>query len=170
MARRAARDEVSALQSRRDVLASEVDARVSAAVAAGADTDPEAEIARLTAERDARRSMLRDMTQRTSRRDASFSHLLGGLARQDVESIWLQRIRFASGGEDIEIEGRSLTPEAIPRYLRRLGRDSGFEDRRFRTFLLERPDGRERTVAFRLSTLDDSQDGNDSGTDREGES
>ena len=153
------RAEVSDLEARRDLLVAEIDQRVSAALAAGAETDPEAEIAALTAERDARRSILRDMTQRTSRRDASFSRLLDGLARQDVESIWLERIRFSSGGDAIEIEGRSLTPEAIPRYLRRLGNDAGFRDRRFRTFLLERPDGRNGAIAFRLATLDDSGEG-----------
>ena len=161
--------EVSALQSRRDLLAAEIDARVSASVAGGVEADPEVEIAALTAELDARRSILRDMTQRSSRRDASFSNLLGGLARQDLESIWLQRIRFSSGGDAIEIEGKSLTPEAIPRYLRRLGSDSGFEDRRFRTFLLERRDDRDPAIAFRLATLDDSQSEDLSGKNGDGQ-
>lgn len=145
-----------ALETDRDALVDEIEERTEQAIAAVASVDPEAEIVQLTQERNARASMLRDMTQRTSRRDASFSRLLGGLARQDLEAVWLERIVFSQGGDAIRLEGRTLVADRIPEYLRRLGREAGFASRRFRTFLLERSDRPDQSLAFRLATLDEN--------------
>lgn len=145
-------DALAALDLRRDTLIEQIDDGNDRALAAAQATDPEAEIAALVAERDARVKMLSDMTQRGSNRDASFSHLLAGLARQDLEAIWLQRIAFSQGGGAITLEGRALDPEAIPEYLRRLGRESGFASRRFRTFAVDRGDGSEQGLRFRLAS------------------
>ncbi len=144
-----------ALEDARDDLVDEIEERTEQAIAAAGTLDPEAEIERLIRERDARISMLRDMTQRTSRSDASFSKLLAGLARQDLDSIWLEHIVFSHGGDAIRLEGRTLAAEDVPEYLRRLGREAGFASRRFRTFRLERPERDDAALVFRIATLDE---------------
>ncbi|GEM_PF-4730280 len=145
-----------ALETERDSLADEIEERTEQAIQSAASADPESEILALTKERNARVSILRDMTQRTSRRDASFSKLLAALGRQDLESIWLERIVFSHGGDAVTLEGRTLAAEAVPAYLRRLGREPGFASRRFRTFQLERRDRADPSLVFRLATLNEA--------------
>jgi len=100
--------------------------------------------------------MFRDMTQRKSRSDASFARLLEGLARQDLEGIWLTRIEFSLGGDANAVEGRTLEPSIVPEYLRRLGTEDGFASRKFRTFELERSDGSEPGLTFKIATLSEA--------------
>lgn len=145
--------ELAALETTLSDLSVQVEAAREAATVAAATSNPEAEIAALTAERNARISMFRDMTQRTSRSDASFAGLLEGLARQDLEGIWLERIEFSLGGDAIAVEGRTLDPAIIPEYLTRLGNEDGYASRRFRTFQIERSGGSEPGLAFRIATL-----------------
>ncbi|CAM9429802.1 unnamed protein product, partial [Discosporangium mesarthrocarpum] len=142
-----------ALENHRDRIVDEIEERTEQAILAARTTDPEAEIEQLEKERNARVSMLRDMTQRTSRSDASFSRLLAGLARQDLDSIWLEHIVFSHGGDAIRLEGRTLAAEDVPEYLRRLGREAGFASRRFRTFQIERANREDASLVFRLATL-----------------
>lgn len=146
--------ELASLEARRDALQDEIDTHREQAALAASSVDPEAEIEALTTRRDARVSMLRDMTQRSSRSDASFGSLLGALARQDTDGVWLERIEFSRGGDAITLEGRSLSPDAVPGYLRGLGTEPGFAARRFRSFSMERGDDAMPGLRFRLATLD----------------
>lgn len=61
-----------------------------------------------------------------------------GLARQDLENVWLERIEFADAGESISLAGRTLRAEDVPSFLRRLREEEVFAGRRFRTFEIER--------------------------------
>lgn len=150
--------QLAAIEAQLDKLATEIESLREADLAAASGADPETELLALMRERDARIAMFRDMTQRSSRRDASFSTLLTGLARQDPASIWLERIEFSHGGDAITLEGRTLSPDAIPDYLRHLGIEPGFKARRFRTFALKQQADSTGGHAFRLATLEDEPD------------
>jgi len=114
--------------------------------------DPAAEIEALRARRAARLRILRDIGNDGSASASPFSSLLDGLARQDIDEVWLERIELSEGGNTLTLHGRTLRAEDVPRFLRGLGNEPGFADRRFRTLEIERPDDGGPGLAFRLAT------------------
>ena len=98
--------------------------------------------------------LLRDVERRGAGAGtgAAFSTILTGLARQDVDGLWLTRIELDEAGAHVALEGRALEAEEIPRFLRRLGREPAFEDRRFRQLEILRSDDGAAGLAFRLAT------------------
>jgi Tfp pilus assembly protein PilN len=58
-----------------------------------------------------------------------FSGLLVGLAQHKPEPVWLTSILMASGGQHIDLHGRTIDATAIPAYLQRLGKESAFSGR-----------------------------------------
>ena len=150
------RDALALLDSDRDQLSKRIEfLRAEEASRAANATDPESRIEALRETRDARLSVLRDLGQSRIRPEASFSKLLAGLARQDLDNLWLERIEIRDGGDSISIEGRALVPEDVPTFLRRLGAEASFEARNFRTFEIERRDDSLPGVAFRIATRDE---------------
>ena len=141
------------LEGKQTALSESIEAYQEQAALKAASADPEAELQALAAERDARISMLRDMTQQASRSNTTFSSLLTALARQDQHGIWLERIEFRNGGDAIALEGRTLKADELPTYLRRLGTEPGFGHRSFRRFDLSRTDVTEAGLRFRIATL-----------------
>lgn len=131
---------------------SQVEELLAEAVIRAGQTSPEEYLETLRAERDARIAMLRDIGTRGNGASAPFSELLLGLARQDTEGVWLERIAFSGSGDSIALEGRSLTPEDLPAFLRQLGEEVGYADRRFRTFQMLDTDDGQRGIAFKIST------------------
>ncbi len=154
----AMRAELAELETQTALAATELEASRAALATAPPPVDPETQLANLRARRDARISLLRDMTARRSRTDVSFASLLAGLARQDREGIWLERIAFSNGGEDIELEGRVERAKALPAYLRRLGDESSFANRRFRTLAVERAAEPTSAATFRIATREAGED------------
>ena len=144
---------LSALEGKQFQLAAEVESLRVQATARAAALNPEARINALRATRDARLSLLRDLGQQRSSTSASFSNLLGGLARQDLAGVWLERIAFTESGDSIAIEGRTLAAEDVPLFLRRLGSEQSFEGRNFRTFEISRQGTSTPGLAFRVATV-----------------
>lgn len=150
--------------------------RAALAVIAGQQTKLEAEIARLEADataggraktgvtdpvrlrdlRDARLALLRDLGQRRSDSQGTFSSLLEGLARQDLEGVWLERIDFSDAGDSIELAGRALRAEDVPSFLRGLREEPVFAGRKFRTFEIERGASDAPGLRFRVATRSDA--------------
>ncbi len=102
--------------------------------------------------RDARLALLRDLGQREPGSGARFSALLTGLARQDLDGVWLERIEFADAGESIALAGRTLRAEDIPTFLRRLRAEPVFAGRKFRTFQIERAPEPGAGLRFQVAT------------------
>lgn len=158
-----ARADLTELEARRGALTESIDAERAEAAARAVAYDPEAELARLRAERKAGLSMLRALGERSERETTSFSSLLTALARQDLEGIWLERVAFADAGASILIEGRTLEADDVPRFLRGLGSEPSFEDRRFRRFEMDRGAGSSPGIAFRVATDQRDADGEEGG-------
>ncbi len=106
--------------------------------------------------RDARLALLRDLGQREPGSGARFSSLLTGLARQDLDGVWLERIELADAGASIALVGRTLRAEDVPTFLRRLRNEPVFAGRKFRTFQLERGTDPGAGLQFRVATRDDA--------------
>ena len=117
-----------------------------------AASDPEARLASLRAQRAAGLATLRDIEHRGADSRSSFSSLLTGLARQDLEGVWLERIEIDHAGDSVSIEGRALDAADVPRFLRRLGNEQSFGNRRFRQFTMDRADQAAPGIGFRVAS------------------
>ncbi len=145
----------SALQERDAVRLALVDsiaqeqekARIRAAA-----SDPEARLTSLRAQRAAGLAILRDIERRGADSGSSFSSLLTALARQDLEGVWLERIDIDHAGSSVSIEGRALDAADVPKFLRRLGSEQSFGNRRFRQFAMDREDQAAPGIGFRVAS------------------
>ena len=68
-----------------------------------------------------------------------YSDFFIALARQSVQGVQLTRVDITGAGKDIEIIGRSTTPERVPRYLQRLAREKIMEGMEFGVFQIAQP-------------------------------
>ncbi len=92
----------------------------------------EQEVARLTAQRDARVPVLEHFSLRTAGyNESGFSSYLAGLARQSADGLWLRGVHLARGGTQVRLTGSAFRPEEIPRYLQRLAGEEAFAGREF---------------------------------------
>lgn len=84
------------------------------------------------------------------------SEYFRGLARQTLSGIWLTGFQLGADGNQLRIEGRSLSSELLPRYLDMLGAEKTLQGRSFATVAMEEVQladakgGAGRFVAFRL--------------------
>lgn len=133
-------------------LSDQIDAAKTLAANRSSSFDGATELEARLAERDGRLAMLRDIGSRDTANTPRFSSLLSALTRQDLSSIWLERIAIAEGGADIALEGRTTRTEDVPKFLRRLGTEASFAKRRFGVFEMEQTDPAVPGTAFRVST------------------
>lgn len=115
------------------------------------EPDPELQqrVERLAAEVDRARELAEALGSGAFGNASGLSAYLIGLARQHEEGLWLTRIVLASGGEVIGLDGRSLSPEAVPGYLQRLSDEAAFRGKAFGH--LELRNG-ESALDFRIAT------------------
>ncbi len=128
--------ELAALESRHQ-RAAELLAQATAADP-GSALAVEAEIEALRQLRSGKERLLTAMTSLKLGNARGFTEFLSGLARQRVDGLWLTGVRIDHGGERLTLKGQSLAPEGLPRLLARLGRESAFRGRTFRTLDADR--------------------------------
>jgi len=84
------------------------------------------------------------------------SEHLSGLARQNLPTVWLRRIRISAGGEQLLLEGSSTHAADVPLYLQRLHEQKVFAGREFEHLQLSRAETNAPIIDFLLqSTLGD---------------
>jgi len=81
-----------------------------------------------------------------------FSNLMTGLARHQVEFLWLTQIQFADGGHKVGLKGKTLKAESVPHYLQMLRDETLFLGRAFDLFELTSDEEREKLLHFTLSS------------------
>ncbi len=109
------------------------------------------QLARLTAERDARRPLVA-LLEAGLGEAGGFSAQVEGLAIQSLPGVWLRRIEIAAGGGQVTLAGSSLDPELVPRLVGRLAGEPVFSGLEFSRFELERTEQRPEAIDFLLST------------------
>lgn len=70
---------------------------------------------------------------------SGYSEYFLGLARQHVPGLWLTAITVADGGQELVLQGRTPTPDAVPTYVQRLAREPAFAGKQFDLFEITRP-------------------------------
>lgn len=63
-----------------------------------------------------------------------YSGFFTALARQSEPGVWLTRVDIVGAGKEIEIRGRAVAPDRIPRYLQRLSREKSMDGLEFDVF------------------------------------
>ncbi|MFO0691016.1 MAG: PilN domain-containing protein [Myxococcota bacterium] len=96
--------------------------------------------------------MLRDLGQQRPGSASSFSSLLTGLARQDLEGVWLERIELSESGEALSLTGRTLAADDVPNLLRRLRDEPAFAGRKFGSLSIERTPEPAAGLRFHVAT------------------
>ena len=144
----ALRDDVAIAEESLNVLA--------AANMAGADPVLEAKLGAALRELDLRETILGLVSGGNAGDIDGFSDQLVSLARQKAEGVWLTRIRISAPGARTTLEGRALSPEAVPLYLRQLSGEAALAGQGFDVFEIRRPEKAGEAIQFSLNRRDDA--------------
>jgi len=82
-----------------------------------------------------------------------FSALVGGLARQRLEGLWLTGLRFSSGGKDIFLKGITNKASLLPKYLQRLSAEKAFVGMTFKNLQMNRNKDKKQWLNFSLKNI-----------------
>ncbi len=113
----------------------------------------EAELARLQKERDAKSQLVALLAGRSIGNTSGFSNFLEGVARRRVPGMWVRGLTLADGGTHVGIQGSTLEPELVPRFLQALAHERSFEGTEFHTFEMVRPKDDTVRIDFALETI-----------------
>ncbi|MGD8933116.1 MAG: PilN domain-containing protein [Chromatiales bacterium] len=95
--------------------------------------------------------VLEQLADRPLLTESRFSQFMQGLSNSHVQGLWLTRVR--ADGNNLELNGSSLSEELLPQWLRRLSRQTDFRGRKFGALeLIRPPDSQMSRLDFHLST------------------
>lgn len=115
------------------------------------------QVALLKAEKAARLPLLRLLVDHSPDQFPGFSEHLSGLAREDLNGVWLREIALADGGHSLVLQGSALRAELVPRYVQRLSRQASFSGLEFASLVMSRSEERKEAIDFVLrSTLEET--------------
>ena len=69
--------------------------------------------------------------------DRNYSDLLVGLSQSHEAGLWLTRIELSAGGSLIRLSGETMQAGKLPAFVARLGNESAFKGRYFRTMSVQ---------------------------------
>jgi len=129
---------------------------MTASRVAGGDSELEARLNEALRELDLRETILGLVSGNTAGDIDGFSDQLRSLARQEASGVWLTRVRVTSPGSRTTLEGRALSPEAVPLYLRQLSEETALAGQRFDIFEIQRPEEEGEAIRFSMNRRDDA--------------
>jgi hypothetical protein len=144
--------QLSRLQERRNTAVQRIDDYQHRYPPRTADPELVRRVATMTHEREADLALLRLLTDGQLGNNRGLSEHLAGLARQDLSTVWLRRIRFSVGGERLLLEGSCTRAADIPLFLQRLSEQAVFAGREFEHLQLSRSEKTTAIIDFLLQT------------------
>jgi hypothetical protein len=111
----------------------------------------EQRLQQLLAQRKASRDVLLKLKNEMQQDAIPFSSYFTGLARQDMNGLWLTSIRIGAAGEELQLGGGVSTPELVPKFLVKLSDEPAFKGRTFQVLQLNRQE-QEPFIEFSLLT------------------
>lgn len=69
-----------------------------------------------------------------------FSEFFVAFARQHIPGIWLTGVEISGAGEGMRLQGRTIDPAQVPRYVQRLAAEPPLAGKEFQVFTMSRPD------------------------------
>jgi len=112
----------------------------------------EREIARLSQDLDYRRRLKQALATGAFGNTEGFSSYFEALARGHVDGAWLTGIAIGQGGGRLSFSGKTIDPELVPLYLRRLSEAPVFRKRGFNVLELARSEKENQFVTFNIGT------------------
>ncbi len=97
------------------------------------------EIARIKAQLESREQVVGVLQGGGIGNRLGYSGYLRALARQDMEGVWLTGFTISGATNQMSIDGRSLKPEDVPVYIRRLSREALMRGRTFAALEISSP-------------------------------
>jgi len=113
----------------------------------------ERELQQLVERRKAGAELLNMLQTRIESNPEGFSGYVEGLARRSDPELWLTRIQIADAGARLDLAGRTLRAEALPRLLQQLQSEAAFSGKSFQVMELVRRDEFDPALEFRLQTM-----------------
>lgn len=68
-----------------------------------------------------------------------YSGYMRAFARQTVNGLWLTEFGIKGAGKEMFLGGRTMRPELVPAYIRRLNQEEATQGREFAALEIERP-------------------------------
>jgi hypothetical protein len=114
-------------------------------------------VERMLGDRQARLALLELLTHGRPGNSRGFSGHLEGLARENLATVWLRRIRLSAGGDRLLLEGSTTSAADVPLYLQRLTRQQDYAGREFEHLQLSRSEEQPQIIDFLLQTVPEEQ-------------
>lgn len=125
------KNEARRMESAKKALTEDLENKTAELEALKADAGLERKAARLQRSVRAKQKLIALLGESTGGNTEGFASYLRGLAKHPVQGIWLTRIAFQNGGQDISFSGIATRPENLPGFLQRIGQEPPFAGRSF---------------------------------------
>ena len=112
----------------------------------------ESEITRLTLRLENMQKVKTALSEGSFGNASGFSTLFEALARNRVDGAWLTEITISDGGGKLALSGKSIDPELVPIYIKRLAQAPVFKNQNFNILELERLTGARDLIGFNISS------------------
>ena len=85
---------------------------------------------------------------------SGFSFLMQGLGkkRDNINDLWLKKIKFSRGGYDLYLNGSSYQPDLLPKFIQALSEEEIYKDREFKEIKILRSKDNKKMMDFILDT------------------
>jgi hypothetical protein len=85
---------------------------------------------------------------------SGFSFLMQGLGkkRDNINDLWLKKIKFSRGGYDLHLNGSSYQQDLLPKFIQALSEEEIYKDREFKEIKILRSKGNKKMMDFILDT------------------
>ena len=95
------------------------------------DTSLEDKITQLEQKVKSQQQVLEILRQSTLSPDKSYAGLMRALARQSVDGLWLTGFSIDSNTNTVNIQGRALHGDLVPKYINRLSNEASLQGKQF---------------------------------------
>ena len=99
----------------------------------------EAELAALTAQLQERQDIIEILKGGVLGNTGGFSEYLRAFSRQSINGLWLTAFDIALAGNELAIQGRTLSADLVASYLRQLNQEQAMQGRQFAAMRISQP-------------------------------
>jgi len=99
----------------------------------------EAEVARLETQLKSRQEVIVTLKDGAVGDTSGFSKYMRAFSRQSINGLWLTGFDIALAGNELAIQGRTLSPDLVASYLRQLNQEPALQGRQFAALRISQP-------------------------------
>jgi len=103
------------------------------------NTQLEADVAKLDAQLKGRQEVIDTLKSGAVGNTGGFSEYMRAFSRQNVSGLWLTGFDIARGGNELVLQGRSLSGDLVAAYLKQLNQEKSLQGRQFAALRIGQP-------------------------------